>query len=148
MVELLPGKKRLPKIQFFRLKGETKMQDYIEFNIPFYITDYDVKQILDNAAFYVTEHKMQDGIEYKHKLEKYNINITNHIIDITINKNTTHLSMTEFKQKIIAFLKEQTNKGKNKYLFYDEFYKQETLDHDNIFPQDACKMVLYAIKKS
>ena len=55
--------------------------------------------------------------------------------------------MAEFKKKIIAFLKEQSN-DKSKYLFYDELYKQETIDHECISPQDAYKMVLYAIKKS
>ena len=120
------------------------MQDYIEFNIPFYVTDYDVKKILDNAVFHVIEHKTQGKIKYEH-IKKYTIK--SNFIDITINKNTAHLSMAEFKKKIIAFLKEQSN-DKSKYLFYDELYKQETIDHECISPQDAYKMVLYAIKKS
>lgn len=123
------------------------MKDSIRANIPFYITDYDVKQILDNAVFHVIEHKTQGKIKYEH-IKKYTINPTTDIIDITINENITHLSMAEFMQKIIAFLKEQTERKQDTYLFYDELYRQDSLDHTAISPQTAYKMVLYALKKS
>ena len=123
------------------------MKDSIRGNIPFYITNDDVKEILSDAAFYMVEDKT--GIhEYKHKIEKFMIHNDNDIIDITIDGNTTHLSMTEFKQRIISFLKEQSSEVQDGYLFYDELYKIDTIDHTCIFSTDAYKMVNYAIKKS
>lgn len=123
------------------------MKDSIRANIPFYITDFDISEMLTNASHYVIRQKEQDMTVSKPKLQGYSISNADNI-SVTIDGNTTQLSMAEFMQKIISFLKEQNENKQDMYLFYDEWYNNDTIDHNCIEPQQAFEMVLYAIKKS